>query len=121
MTALADLKRSSAKARRSALEETLAMQIRAAGLAGGMERELCPVQGRRWRVDFAWPARRLVVEVEGGIWTGGRHSRGAGFESDVEKYGRLTADGWTVLRVTAHVIRSGQALQWIEQILGAKQ
>ena len=35
---------------------------------------------RRWRFDYAWPDRRLALEVEGGTWTGGRHVRGRGYE-----------------------------------------
>ena len=33
---------------------------------------------RKWRSDFCWPAEdvRLFVEIEGGIWTDGRHVRG---------------------------------------------
>lgn len=55
---------------------------------------------RRWRLDLAWPAARLALEVEGGIWTGGRHTRGAGFLADMEKYNRLAVLGWRLLRCT---------------------
>ena len=55
---------------------------------------------RRWRIDFAWPAERVALEVEGGVWTGGRHTRGAGFLKDAEKYNALAVLGWRLLRVT---------------------
>lgn len=55
---------------------------------------------RRWRLDLAWPSHRLALEVEGGVWTGGRHTRGAGFLKDMEKYNRLAVLGWRLLRVT---------------------
>lgn len=54
---------------------------------------------RMWRFDYAWPAHRVALEVEGGIWTGGRHTRGAGFVKDCEKYNRATELGWRVFRV----------------------
>ncbi len=55
---------------------------------------------RKWRCDFAWPDRKVALEVEGGVWTGGRHTRGAGFLRDAEKYNELARMGWRLLRVT---------------------
>lgn len=57
---------------------------------------------RRWRFDFAWPALLLAVEIEGGVWRGGRHTRGAGYyQADAEKYNAAAVAGWTVLRYTS--------------------
>lgn len=53
---------------------------------------------RKWRFDFAWPTVRVALEVEGGVWTGGRHTRGAGFLRDMEKYNSAAIAGWRVLR-----------------------
>lgn len=55
---------------------------------------------RRWRFDYAWPCRRVALEVEGGVWTRGRHTRPMGFMNDCEKYNNAGALGWIVLRVT---------------------
>lgn len=74
---------------------------------------------RRWRFDLAWPDARLGVEVEGGIWTSGRHSRGEGFEADCAKYNEAVLAGWRVLRVTPAMIEDGRALAWIERALRA--
>ena len=72
---------------------------------------------KKSRCDFVWPAYMLIVEVEGGIWTNGRHVRGTGFIADCEKYNEATLMGYKVLRVTAEHIKSGQALNWIEEAL----
>lgn len=104
----------------SAIEELLAMQLRSCKLDTGMVREHLPAKPRRWRVDFAWPDRKLAVEVEGGAWIGGRHTRGVGFGADCEKYAELTVAGWTVLRVTGRHVKTGQALQWIEQAMALR-
>jgi very-short-patch-repair endonuclease len=60
---------------------------------------------RRWRFDFAWLDRKLAVEVDGGEWSRGRHTRGKGFSGDCEKMNQATIDGWRVLRFTGSEIR----------------
>lgn len=53
---------------------------------------------RKWRFDIAWPKFRLALEVEGGLFVRGRHSRGAGILKDFEKYNAATVLGWRILR-----------------------
>lgn len=82
----------------SDLEELLALALRATNLpAAKREYRFHPV--RRWRFDFAWPAHKAAVEVEGGVWTSGRHTRGSGFVADCDKYNTAVLMGWRVLRV----------------------
>lgn len=64
------------------------------------EREYKFAPGRKWRFDFAWPEQKVAVEIEGGIWSHGRHVRGSGFSADCEKYNAAASLGWRVLRVT---------------------
>jgi very-short-patch-repair endonuclease len=70
---------------------------------------------RRWRFDFAWPHHKLALEVEGGVFIRGRHSRGAGMVKDMEKYGEAAILGWRVLRVTPKQVRDGSALTLVER------
>ena len=56
--------------------------------------------GRRWRFDFAHMDSMVAIELEGGIWSGGRHTRGSGFQQDCMKYLEAVLDGWTVVRLT---------------------
>lgn len=100
----------------SKLEDRLAMYVRGARLPEP-EREVRLIPGRRYRCDFVWRAQRLVVEVDGGTFTGGRHTTGMGFAADAEKCNLLTLAGWRVLRVSGPHIRSGAALTWIERAL----
>lgn len=65
---------------------------------GGFEREYRFAPPRRWRFDFAWPLERVAVEIEGGVWTGGRHVSARGFAADCDKYNAAVLDGWAVLR-----------------------
>lgn len=70
---------------------------------------------RRWRFDYAWPAQRVALEVEGGVWTGGRHTRGAGFLGDMEKYNAAALLGWRVLRVTPSKLCSAKTIEMIHE------
>lgn len=73
-----------------------------------------------WRFDFAWPDLLLAVEVEGGTWMRGRHSRGSGFESDCRKYNTALLLGWRVLRYTGSMIKSKEAIKQVARILEQK-
>lgn len=55
---------------------------------------------RKWRADYCWPEQRLIVEIDGGIWTGGRHSGGTGQLRDMEKLNAAALLGFLVLRYT---------------------
>lgn len=104
----------------SDLEETLLWQIKALKLPPP-ERETKVIPGRRFRFDFYWPDPRpglsLAVEVEGGTWVNGGHNRGGQIESDCEKSALAAMQGIRFMRVTADQVKSGAAVQWIEQAL----
>ncbi len=79
---------------------------------------------RKWRFDFAWPARKLAVEIEGGLYATklkdgkpGRHNRGKGMEEDMRKYNSASALGWTLLRFSTGMVKSGEALRQIAEVM----
>lgn len=80
------------------------------------EREISFHPARRWRFDFAWPAARVAVEVEGGIWSAGpsRHLTGAGFIEDAEKYNAAAALGWCVQRWPTDWIGHETRGRWVD-------
>ena len=103
----------------SDLEDLLAQQMKFAGLPEP-EREYRFAPPRRYRADFAYPNEMILIEVEGGVWTQGRHSRGAGFTEDVKKYNLAATMGFRVLRFTGEMIKSGLALRTIEELLNGE-
>lgn len=54
------------------------------------------IEGTGARTDFAWPGRRVVLEIDGFRW----HASPAAHARDSERANRLAAEGWTVLRAT---------------------
>jgi very-short-patch-repair endonuclease len=105
---------------KSGLEETLLLLIRAEGLPEP-EREYMFAKsiGRRWRLDFAYPEKRIGIEVQGGIYVRGAHSRGTGLERDYEKYNQAQVLGWDVYQFSRKMIESGEAIDIIKRVLEA--
>jgi very-short-patch-repair endonuclease len=103
----------------SRLEEQFAAQLANAGLPAPV-REHVFAKPRRWRIDFAWPERRLAIEIDGATWSGGRHNRGSGLERDYEKLNALALLGWTVLRFSSSLVRSGEALRFTQLAFGRR-
>ena len=99
----------------------LAFQINAVHLPAP-EREYRFHETRRWRFDLAMQQYqfKLAVEIDGGGFVNGRHSRGKGIEADCEKFAEAAILGWVVLRVTPRQVKNGQALTWIERWWGAR-
>ncbi len=107
----------------SYLEEELRLQIERAGLPAPVrELEYAKIWGKKWRVDFAWPAFRLMVEVDGGIELAGRggHISPKGWAKDARKQAAAVLLGWRQIRVGKEHIHSGEALKWIKAALSRK-
>lgn len=76
---------------------------------------------RKWRFDYALPELKVAIEVEGAVWTKGRHTRGAGFIKDMEKYNTAATMGWTVIRITPQQKFKAETLQMIKQVIISKK
>lgn len=67
---------------------------------------------RKWRFDWAFSpdGNKVALEIDGGVWTHGRHTRGRGWHRDTEKLNRAAAMGWRVLRCSPEQFASGEIL-----------
>ena len=72
---------------------------------------------RRWRFDYAWPEQKVALEVEGGVWTQGRHIRPVGFIRDLEKYSEAAAQGWRLVRCQPRELMTARVVSWIKRAL----
>ena len=119
--------------KKSEIEERLARDIRAdklpkpereyrfaahhVGMGRNIRERLINAGLRDWRFDFAYPEIMLAIECEGGIFSGGRHTRGKGYEEDLFKYNAAMMLGWDVCRFSGGMVKSGNAVDFIKQVL----
>lgn len=97
-------------------ESLLANQLRVLKISFEQEYKFHPK--RKWRADFHIVGKKILVEVEGGVWSGGRHTRGNGYIGDMEKYNAAVVMGYQVLRFSTEQVKSGLAVQQIEMMVG---
>lgn len=89
-------------------ELSLRDQIIAAGLPEPF-REFTFHPERDWRLDLAWPAIKLAVEIDGQV-----HRTKERFARDMEKQNALVFHGWRCLRVAPVNVETGSALALVK-------
>jgi len=78
-----------------------------------LEKEYKFCDGRKFRSDYALVDHGILIELEGGTFSGGRHVRGKGYANDCEKYNIATRIGWRVIRLTSEMITK----EWVKFIV----
>ena len=79
---------------------------------------------RKWRFDYATdPAEKVnvAIEIDGGVFTGGRHSGGAGQKRDMEKMNAAVEEGWAVLHYVPDEKISTYSLEQIKNVVGKRK
>lgn len=92
--------------KKTKLEDILIDRLHKANLLSVFETQVRFEAGsnRRWRFDLYSRAHRLAVEVEGGTFRAGRHSRGVGMSEDMEKYNEAVLRNIRLLRFDSTMI-----------------
>ena len=73
--------------------------------------ELKLIPNRKFRCDYVCLEAKIVIELEGGIWIQGRHTRASGFVKDVEKYNLIALEGYRIFRVTSEQTKEPDKLK----------
>lgn len=86
---------------------------------------------RKWRFDYAWPGAmqnpsdpsdwldcNVALEIQGGLYTRGRHTQGAALVKEYEKLNEAQIMGWKVLLVTPKQVETGEAFALVRRALG---
>lgn len=97
-------------------ESPMESEARLAMFDGGvppdaLQYEIVDRSGRTWRVDFAWPDRKVAVEYDGFDW----HSDPDAFRKDRQKRAALQEMGWSLVSIVFDDVRyrSGDMLRRI--------
>lgn len=88
----------------------------------GLDRPVCElaaIPNRRFRFDWAWPRQKVALEVEGAVWTGGRHTHPTGFTRDMEKYNLAAMNGWIVVRCEPKNLCTAATITMIKTVIEA--
>lgn len=112
---LVELAPVAAAPKESDIERRFAQQIRAAGLPEP-EREYYHITGRDFRLDFAWPAIKLGVEVQGMA-----HRIKSKFHADMEKRILAQMNGWLVMEISGDMVRHDTAIGWLVILMGQRK
>jgi very-short-patch-repair endonuclease len=65
---------------------------------------------------------KLIIEIEGGVFTSGRHTKGVGFWNDILKYNSIILSGYPFLRFAAIMIKQNpvQVVELLEKYVNLK-
>jgi hypothetical protein len=100
-------------------EETLARDLGAYKIPFDRQVRVC--SDRKWMLDFLVQPHGqagIAIEVNGGTWTQGRHSRGSGQASDYEKLNRCTLLGYRVPVYSTEQVTRGMAISDVLKVIG---
>ncbi len=102
----------------SPLELLFDVQLEQAGLPAADLKD-CALVGspKAWRYDRIWTAQGVIVEIEGGVWSQGRHTRGKGFIEDCTKYNWATSQGWRLFRFTEWHLNKNLVVPFMRGVL----
>ncbi|MFI5511019.1 hypothetical protein ACIA48_26455 [Mycobacterium sp. NPDC051804] len=87
-------------------ESPMESEARLAMIDGGvppdvLQYEIVDRSGRTWRLDFAWPDRKVAVEYDGFDW----HSDPDAFRKDRQKRAALQEMGWSLVSIVFDDVR----------------
>jgi hypothetical protein len=60
---------------------------------------------KRYRLDFAHPLSRTGIEIQGAVYSRGRHVTGSGYERDCRKYNLAYTSSWTIFLLSASMAK----------------
>lgn len=105
------------KAKQNYLEAEATLLEELKDHAIGFESKFQPISTKHWRFDFHIVKLRLLIEIEGGPWSGGRRGKLAFKAWSMDRYYQVEEMGYKVERFHPDSILSGYVIHWIKSEL----
>lgn len=105
------------KAKQNYLEAEATLKEELTELAIGFESKFQPIHTKHWRFDFHIVKLRLLIEIEGGPWSGGRGGKLANKAWSLDRYDLSEEMGYKIERFHPDSILSGYVIDWIKDEL----
>lgn len=86
-------------------------------LAIGFEQKFQPIHTKHWRFDFHIVRLHLLIEIEGGPWSGGRGGKLANKAWSLDRYDQAEELGYRIERYHPDVVLSGYVINLIKERL----
>ena len=87
------------------------------GTGKGLRQRLKDADLHDWRFDIAITLHLIAIELDGSVFTQGRHTRGLGVISDMDKINAATVNGWRVLRFTHTHHKHGDIVRMVLSLI----
>jgi hypothetical protein len=75
---------------------------------------------RQFRFDASFPKLKIGIEIDGGVFISGRHTRGTGFVRDMEKLNLAALLGYRIFRFTPRQLCAGEMREFLTKVLEGK-
>lgn len=102
------------KAKQNYLEAYETLKEELMDYAIGFESKFQPIHTKHWRFDFHIVKLRLLIEIEGGPWSGGRRGKLAFKAWSMDRYYQTEELGYKIERFHPDSILSGYVIHWIK-------
>lgn len=85
-----------------------------------LEAEVLLVPNRKFRFDYVHLPSKTAIELNGGLYSRGRHSRGIGQEKDYEKALLANLEGYLVINLGTNQIKA-EFLEMVYKVIIQRQ
>jgi hypothetical protein len=96
---------------KSPIETRFQLQLVANGITGWVREYEFAKPIRKYRADFAFPGRKLLIELNGGLHSLSGHTSAIGIQRDYDKLALATLLGFRLLYFSGSDVQCSRALQ----------